>query len=98
MTALKRVLPFAKEFGWTDGESVDDERTTITHLHSRNELEIPVCNCRRCMRFKLRQKVAALEERSGVPATPDERTRLNNEVNIETDRARAAAQRRGRYL
>lgn len=90
-------LQFAKEFGWTDHNSVnDEEKDGITHLHSRNHCEINLCNCRRCIRFKLRKRCSENRLRLGRELTNEETNKFNNEIVQETETARQRAYATGR--
>ena len=98
-TLKKHTLPFAKEFGWTDQKEIGDaESEGIVYLHNQNQLEIPLCSCRRCMRFKLRKKVEEREAELERVLRPEERAELNDQVIGETDRAREKARLKGLYV
>lgn len=101
MATINRTLPFAKEFGWTDqtNEKLGDvDHEGITSLHKQNEIDIQLCECHRCIRFKLRKKVAEQEAELDRFLRPEERAALNTEVLKETDRARTKARIRGLYV
>lgn len=100
-TLKKHKLSFAKKYGWVDqtDEPIGDiDNEGIVSLHGQNPIEIPLCNCYRCMRFKLRKKVITRETELERVLLPEERSRLNDQVIAETDRDRNKARLKGLYI
>lgn len=81
----RRGLQFAKEFGWTDQQSFKDtDEDALKNLHTRNQTDIPVCNCRRCIRWKHRRKIDRKRRELGRDLDHLEIQAAHNEVLDET--------------
>ena len=85
----RRDLQFAKEYGWTDQQSFKDtDGESLKNLHAGNQADIPVCNCRRCIRWKHRRKIEKKQNELGRELNRLEIQSANNDVWYETNLAR----------